>query len=171
MSWYGRISNAILSYVEYLGQTFWPANLAAFYPHPANRLSAGKSPGRPVAGGDFRGRIPRGRKHRYLLVGWLWYLGMLVPVIGLVQVGPQAPADRYMYLPQIGLAIAVAWGAAELTKNWRLLPLLCGGVSAAMLVALAWCSWLQTRYWHDSLTLWTHALELDFDGNNDIARS
>ena len=127
-------------------------------------------PGRPAAGDDFRGRTARGGgKYRYLLVGWLWYLGMLVPVIGLVQVGPQGRADRYMYLPQIGLAIAIAWGAAEWTKHWRHLPLLYGGASAAMLVALAWCSWLQTRYWHDSLTLWTHTVELDFDDNNDFA--
>ena len=96
---------------------------------------------------------------------------MLVPVIGLIQVGAQGRADRYMYLPQIGLAIALAWGAAELTRNWRPLQLLCGGAFAVLLVALACCSWLQTRYWHDSITLWTHALKLDFEDRNDFAHN
>ena len=117
LSWCGRISNAILSYVAYLGQTFWPANLAAFYPHLANRLVAWQVVLAALLLAAISAAVLlAARKRRYLLVGWLWYLGMLVPVIGLVQVGAQGRADRYMYLPQIGLAIAIAWGAAELTK-------------------------------------------------------
>jgi tetratricopeptide (TPR) repeat protein len=111
-----RLANALVSYTAYIGQSFWPAGLAAFYPHPGHYADPWKYlPAWKVAGAaallaavSALALIGR-RKYPYLLVGWLWFLGMLVPVIGLVQVGKQAMADRYMYLPQIGLAIALAW--------------------------------------------------------------
>ena len=110
-----RIANALVSYVAYLGQFFYPVGLAVFYPHPGSSLPIWKVVGChrwcwsafPWQSWPAGGRCP------YLLVGWLWYLGMLVPVIGLVQVASQAMADRYTYLPQIGLCIALAWGAAR----------------------------------------------------------
>ena len=113
-----RIANALVSYVAYLGQFFYPAGLAAFYPHPG----AGLPPWKPVAACLVLAGISVAASgiatatHPYLLVGWFWYLGMLVPVIGLVQVGIQAMADRYTYLPQIGLCIALAWGAGEWSR-------------------------------------------------------
>ena len=98
------------------------------------------------------------RRCPYLLVGWLWYLGMLVPVIGLVQVGLQAMADRYTYLPQIGLCIALAWGASDVTRSWPHRAWVCGVASALAVAVLMGCAWRQTSFWRDSETLWTHTL-------------
>jgi len=163
-----RISNALIAYVVYIRQMFRPARLAVFYPHPENRLPVWEISlalivlvGITAAAFVFRKRAP------YLMTGWLWYLGMLVPVIGLVQVGWQGHADRYTYLPQIGLYIAVTWAVTDLTRSWRLQRI---ALSAAVLVvvgALSWRSWLQTSYWRDSETLFTHALAVT--SNNDVA--
>jgi tetratricopeptide (TPR) repeat protein len=99
------------------------------------------------------------RRLPYLFVGWFWYLGMLVPVIGLVQVGSQAMADRYTYLPQIGLCIALAWGAANVAVTWPYRRLAYSIASVSLVVALMVCAWRQTTYWRNGETLWTHALE------------
>ena len=106
-----RIGNALVSYVTYISHSFYPAGLVAFYPHRGAGLPDWQVAGAAVLllGVSIAAVLCR-RKCPYFLVGWLWYLGMLVPVIGLVQVGSQAMADRYTYLPQIGLAIALAWG-------------------------------------------------------------
>ena len=116
---YPRVANALVSYLAYLGQFFWPVGLAALYPHPGNSL-----PPWEVAGAFFAllgisvAVLLLRRRHPHLLVGWLWYLGMMVPVIGLVQVGSQGMACRYTYLPQIGLCVALAWAAARLIGDW-----------------------------------------------------
>lgn len=154
-----RFANAAVSYWRYLGKEFWPTDLAAFYPYPSQpwsfalaALGAGGLLVVTAAAWAMRARRP------YLLVGWLWFLGMLVPVIGLVQVGDQAMADRYTYLPSIGLAVAVAWVLAEAA---RLGGVVTGVVSAGAVAALAACSaatWFQLHVWHDSVTLWDHAL-------------
>jgi tetratricopeptide (TPR) repeat protein len=165
-----RLNNAVVSYVQYLGQTFWPANLAVFYPHPAGKLPAAEvAAAALLLAAISAAALITARRHRYFLVGWLWYLGMLVPVIGLVQVGVQGRADRYTYLPQTGLAIAVAWGAAELTRNWRFQRLVCGGLAAATLLALASAAWVQADYWRDNETLWNHVLKATQD--NDFAQN
>jgi tetratricopeptide (TPR) repeat protein len=101
------------------------------------------------------------------MTGWLWYLGMLVPVIGLVQVGWQGHADRYTYLPQIGLYVAVTWAVTDLTRSWRFQRMALGAVALVVVGALSWRCWLQTSYWRDSETLFTHAL--DVTTNNDVA--
>jgi Flp pilus assembly protein TadD len=154
-----RLNNALVSYVTYLGQMFCPTGLAAFYPHPRKGLSlwevvlsliliAG------ISAGVFAWR----RVRPYLLVGWLWYLGILVPVIGLVQVGWQGRADRYTYLPLIGVFIMLAWGARDLfssRRHWR--PGL--GITALIgIAALMVCASIQTSYWRASESLWTHTL-------------
>ena len=115
-----RISNALVTYVIYIRQMFWPAGLAVFYPHPENRLPVLEISlafivlvGITSAAFVFRKKAP------YFITGWLWYLVMLVPVIGLVQVGWQGHADRYTYLPQIGLYIAVTWAVTDFTRSWR----------------------------------------------------
>jgi tetratricopeptide (TPR) repeat protein len=155
----GRVANASTAYVAYLGKMFYPAGLAVLYP---------LSPTRPpevevVAAVCLLAAITAAffvlRQNRpYLLCGWLWYLGTLVPVIGLVQVGDQALADRYTYLPQIGLAVAIAWAAAEAAGAWpsgRWALAAGGGLVLAALMAGAW---QQARYWRDSETLWTRTL-------------
>lgn len=163
-----RISNAIVTYVVYIRQMLWPAKLAVFYPHPENRLPTWEISlalvvlvGITVAAFVLRKKVP------YLITGWLWYLGMLVPVIGLVQVGWQGHADRYTYLPQVGLYIAVTWAVADLTVSWRFQRIALGAAAALLVGVLSWRAWLQTSYWRDSETLFTHALAVT--SNNDVA--
>ena len=153
-----RLGNTLVSYVAYLGQLFCPLGLAVFYPHPENHLPVWKvAVAFLVLAGITFGALVSWRRP-YLLVGWLWYLGMLVPAIGLVQVGFQAMADRYTYLPQIGLSIALAWGVADVSRSWPCRRWVCGIGSALVVASLMACAWLQTSYWRDSETLWTHAV-------------
>ena len=163
-----RISNAFVAYVIYIRQMFWPAGLAVFYPHPENRLPVWEVSlafiilvGITLAALLFRKKAP------YFVTGWLWYLGMLVPVIGLVQVGWQGHADRYTYLPQIGLYIAVTWAVSDWSRSWRFQRIILGTATALIVGALSWCAWLQTSYWRDSETLFTRALAVT--RNNDVA--
>jgi tetratricopeptide (TPR) repeat protein len=163
-----RISNALVAYVIYIRQMFWPARLAVFYLHPENRLPVLEISlafivlvGITAAAFVFRKKAP------YFMTGWLWYLGMLVPVIGLVQVGWQGHADRYTYLPQIGLYIAVTWAVTDLTRSWRLQRMALGVAALIVVGTLSWRGWLQTSYWRDSETLFTHALAVT--SNNDVA--
>ena len=163
-----RISNALVAYAVYIRQMFWPAGLAVFYPHPENRLPALEISlalivlvGITTAAFHFRKKAP------YFITGWLWYLGMLVPVIGLVQVGWQGHADRYTYLPQIGLYIAVTWAVTDFTRSWRFQRMVLTAAGVVVLGALTWSSRLETAYWRDSETLFTHALAVT--RNNDVA--
>ena len=163
-----RISNALVSYVIYIRQMFWPAGLAVFYPHPENRLPVLEISlafivlvGITAAAFVFRKKAP------YFITGWLWYLVMLVPVIGLVQVGWQGHADRYTYLPQIGLYIAVTWAVTDFTRTWRFQRMALGLATVIVVGALSWRCCLQASYWRDSETLFTHALAVT--RNNDVA--
>jgi tetratricopeptide (TPR) repeat protein len=165
-----RIGNAVVSYVVYLRQMVCPVGLAVLYPYPRNDL-----PGweitlafillTAVSAGVFLWR----QKHPYLLTGWLWYLGMLVPAIGLVQSGWRAHADRYTYLSQIGLYFALTWAAAELCVGWRHRRVVLGGLATVILAALIFCARAQTSYWRNSELLWTHTLACTSD--NDIAHN
>jgi len=155
----GRVGNALVAYAAYLWQMVYPARLAALYPRPANGWPVWKvGLSLLVLLGLSAGIMAGWRKHPYLPVGWLWYLGMLVPVTGFVQVGEQARADRYTYLPQIGLYIAVAWGVAELCGSWRWRRAVLGPAAVAVLAGLLAAAYVQTGYWKDSITLWTHTL-------------
>src|SRR5439155_25448423 len=145
-----RINNAVVTYVVYAWQMLWPVKLAVFYPHPENRLPVleimlALAALIAISAAAFARR----RKQPYFIVGWLWYLGMLVPVIGLVQVGWQGHADRYTYLPQIGLYVAVTWTVVDLTVSWRFQRTVLGSVAALLVAALSWRAWLQTSYWRD----------------------
>jgi tetratricopeptide (TPR) repeat protein len=165
-----RINNALVSYVIYVRQMFWPANLAVFYPHPENRLSPWEISfalavliGITMAAGILR------KKASYFVMGWFWYLGMLVPVIGLVQVGWQGHADRYTYLPQIGLYIAGTWAFAYLTASWRHRRVILIAAAVLVVAALSWGAWIQTSYWRNSETLFTHTLAVT--KHNDVAEN
>jgi tetratricopeptide (TPR) repeat protein len=154
-----RIANALVSYTAYIEKFFYPLGLAVFYPHPERVLPIGKVvasafvlTGISAAALVWRCRFP------YLFIGWFWYIGMLIPVIGLVQVGSQAMADRYTYLPQIGLCLLVALGVIQLTPSWRHRRWVCGATAALVLLVLMGLAWRQTTYWQNSETLWTHAL-------------
>lgn len=154
-----RVANAVAAYVGYLRQMIWPAGLAVFYPHPGNSLPGWRTLlDLLLLAAISAGALACARKRPYVLVGWLWYLGMLVPVIGLLQVGEQAMADRYTYLPQIGLYLALAWwwadvAGAHLSRRWA------STVPLVLLAALLVCARRQVSYWRDSEKLWSHALE------------
>lgn len=160
MSFAVRVGNAVVAYGAYLVKTVWPAPLAVFYPHPGLAGGSGLDPvGVAVAAVALAGITGAALKLRtrapYLLAGWLWYLGTLVPMLGLVQVGGQAYADRYSYFPQIGVLIIVCWGAAELNRGRVRVAIAAGTAAAAALAAL---TWIQISYWRDSVTLWEHDL-------------
>ena len=162
-----RSGNALISYCRYLEKLFWPTDLAVLYPHP------GHWPLEKVllAGGLILGisalLFVRRRRYPFLLMGWLWFCGTLVPVIGLVQVGDQAMADRYTYLPSLGVLILVIWGAYRLTRRWRYRVMALSVAGSAALVLCLALTRQQLGHWQDSETLFRHALEVT--GNNDIA--
>jgi protein O-mannosyl-transferase len=165
-----RINNAVVSYVLYIWQMLWPVNLAVFYPHPENRLPLWEIICSLLLLICITAVAITLRKQRpYLIAGWLWYLGMLVPVIGLVQVGWQGRADRYTYLPQIGLYIAVTWDVADLTALWRHQRSILSAPALLTVVVLGWRAWVQTSYWRDSETLFRHARAVTV--NNDVAEN
>ncbi len=159
LPFWGRIANALVSYVAYLVQFFYPVGLVVFYPHPGANLPAWKIIGALVVLASISaGMLACRRRLPYLLMGWLWYLGMLVPVSGVAQAGLQARADRFTYLPQIGLCIALAWAVADVSRAPSCRRWACGIVSALVLAVLMGCAWRQTSFWRDSETLWTHTL-------------
>jgi protein O-mannosyl-transferase len=139
----------------YLGQMVWPSGLAVLYPYPRNGLPTWEVTlaGLLLASLSIVAWVER-RRRPWLLVGWLWYLLMLLPVVGIIQVGAQAHADRYTYLPQIGIYVAVTW----LVAQWTVSRLALGGLMAGVITALMVCAWRQTAYWQNSETLWSHAV-------------
>ena len=167
-----RIANALVSYVSYISKMFWPSNLAVIYPHPTSLpwwywtgaliLLVGIS---ALVFWPFRYR-------RYLLVGWLWFLGTLVPVIGLIQVGDQALADRYTYIPLIGLFIMIGWGIADLTKSIPYQKPVLTILGVLVLSALSVCTWQQVGHWRNSISLFDHTLavtENNYIAHNNLA--
>ena len=163
-----RLQNAILSYVRYVGKAFWPSGLALYYPYPSGDLLV---LWQVIAAFAFllavSALVIASRRRRYLLVGWLWFLGTLVPMIGLRQVGIQAMADRYAYLSFIGLFIMVCWGVAEWARQRHISSANLAVVSAVALVALAVMTHRQLAYWDDNVTLWSHAVAVT--NNNYMA--
>jgi Flp pilus assembly protein TadD len=153
-----RGGNALISYCRYLGKLFRPTDLAVFYPHPGSwPLESVLLAGGLIAGLSVLLFVKR-RGYPFLLMGWLWYLGTLVPVIGLIQVGDQSMADRYSYLPLIGVLVLAVWGVCELTRGWHY-PVFALPVAGSMAIVL--CMALtrqQLGYWKDSETLFRHAL-------------
>jgi tetratricopeptide (TPR) repeat protein len=166
-----RVANALISYVTYIGKMLWPAHLAVFYPY-AQSLPVGWVAGAFLVLMGISIAVIRAAPRRpYLLVGWLWYLGTLVPVIGLIQVGDQAMADRYTYIPLIGLFIVVAWGVPELLGRWplRIRRIALPAAAGVVILACAIAARAQAQYWEDSTTLWTHALAVT--SRNNIAHN
>jgi Tfp pilus assembly protein PilF len=154
-----RVANGAVAYASYLLQMVWPVGMAVLYPHPRDLLPLWQVNLAILFLVAFStlAWVSR-RKYPWVAVGWLWYLGMLVPMIGVFQVGNQARADRYTYLPQIGLYIIAAWSAVAASARLRLPRWVPCVLSASVIVSLAVAARLQTSYWHDSESLWTHAL-------------
>ena len=157
-----RVGNACVAYLEYIRDAIWPTKLAVFYPFPKYPLtimvvSAVLLIAITLAVIKLRSRFP------YLPVGWAWYLGTLVPVIGIVQVGAQGRADRYTYVPLIGLFIIAAWGFNDLSKRLRLPDVVLPVLAAASLAACAVLTERQAKYWQNNLLLWSHAVDVTHD--------
>ena len=165
-----EVSNAAVSYVIYIWQMVWPVKLAVVYPFPVEGLPSWEVIGAItllvlITTVLFILR----QRHPCFLVGWLWYLGMLAPMIGFIQAGDIARADRYTYLPQIGLYLLLTWAAADLCAGWRHRRLVLGGCLTIILVALIFCACAQASCWRNSESLWTHALACT--SNNYIAHN
>ena len=154
-----RIKNAIVSTVIYLRQTFWPVDLAIFYPHPHDQLrTAVVFACAAILIAITVVAILVRRQYPYLLGGWLWFLLMLSPVIGLTQAGLQGYADRFAYLPHLGLLTAAGWGASDLSRAWPHRYNARAVIAGIIILALTGTAWRQANYWRDSVTVWTHAL-------------
>ena len=165
-----RVTNAIYSCFEYIWQTFWPADLIPFYVHPENRLEVWRLLlAALILIAITAIAFVRQRRNPYLIVGWLWYVVMLIPVIGIVQVGLQGHADRYTYLPQIGLLFAFVWLVSDLTRSLRAQKIVLSGAALIELATLSILSWKQTAHWRDTETLWRHALAVT--PNSDVAHA
>jgi Flp pilus assembly protein TadD len=160
-----RFENSLVSYVAYILQMLWPVDLAVFYPYPLGSLVVPAV----IAGIALAAvtvlAIRESPRRPYLAVGWLWYLITLLPVIGLIQVGAQARADRYTYVPMIGLAIAMVWGISEALERW---PRTRMAMAAAVCLACLTLTWVQVRCWRDSIALYQHAI--DATSGNYVAR-
>jgi tetratricopeptide (TPR) repeat protein len=168
--WLLRTENAVVSSVRYLEQLVWPTDLAPFYPYPKASLPLVSV----IAALALLVAISAvvlyfGRRLRYLITGWGWYLVMLLPVIGLVQVGEQAMADRYTYLPHIGLVVAITWTVGGATAGVRRWQRALAFTAAVLVMALASCAGQQTGYWRNSESLWTHTLAVT--SNNALAHN
>ena len=158
-----RLENAAVAYVGYIGKMLWPAGLTTLYPFVRSL------PGWQVAGstlvlaGVSALTVKLAPRRPYVAVGWLWYLGMLVPVIGLVQVGAQSMADRYTYVPLIGLFIIVAWGFTDLLANWQYRRIGLPAAAALIVGACVVTARAQVAYWANTFALWSHAVEVTSD--------
>ena len=165
-----RINNALVSYLTYIGQMFWPTHLAAFYPHPENRLPLWEV----MLATLFliamsAAALALRRKRPYFFVGWFWYVGMLVPVLGLFEVGMQGHADRYTYLPQIGLLLALTWALADLSSRWPYRRQILVVGAASVVAVLAWKAHAEVPHWRNSESLWQHVLAVTSD--NQVAQN
>ena len=165
-SW--RVENALVTSVTYIWQVFWPVDLSVFYPHPEDTLAWWQLVGAALLLIAITCIVFVLRRTRpYLLFGWLWYLIMLLPVIGIIEVGLQGHADRYTYLPHIGLYIALTRLIADVLRSLQRRKQILFPVAGVVVAALTACSWKQTTYWRNSETLWSHALGVT--QGNDVA--
>jgi hypothetical protein len=155
-----RVENGILSYGLYLRRSIWPAGLALFYPHPGDSLNWGRVVFSGVVLLVITVLVIVGRRHRYLPVGWFWFLGTLVPMLGIVQVGIQGMADRYAYISFLGLFIIICWGLAEIGELLHFSAAVLPGVSVAALIFLAVLARQQIDYWQTEVAVWDHALNV-----------
>jgi len=154
-----RAANAVISYTQYIAKMLWPNRLATVYPYHTDNLSVWRTAVAVlllIAASILA--VRSAAKHKYLLTGWLWFLGTLVPVIGLVQVGCQAMADRYSYIPLTGLFVIIAWGVPEALSKWRYRNIILSVSAAIILLVLSICTYLQICYWRNSIVLFEHTL-------------
>jgi protein O-mannosyl-transferase len=155
-----HLANAAFAYVKYLGKAFWPANLALVYPHPQlgiNFFLASLAAFTLIA---ISALVFAYQRRRYLFVGWFWFLGILVPMIGLVQISVSQMADRYAYIPLLGIFVIVCWGAADFAQAYRLPRQVLAVIASITLLAIAFAQHRQEMFWIDNATLWRHTLAI-----------
>ena len=159
-----RLKNAVVSLIAYIRQIFWPTDLAVFYPHPHDQLNIWivVTAAALVIAITLVAIFVR-QKHPYVFVGWFWYLLLLVPVLGIVQAGLQARADRFTYLPHIGITMLLTWTCADLTQQWRNRRVVLTSMAACAIAASIILAHQQTTYWRDSISLWERALAVTQD--------
>ena len=162
-----RLGNAAISYARYIGKAFWPSKLAALYPFPRNGVPAWEVAAAMLLIVTISCAALLLTEKRYLAFGWFWFLGTLVPVIGLVQVGEQSMADRYAYIPFVGLFIAVVWGLADWASIRKISPSYLALAVTIWTFALAHCAHAQMKYWANTKDLWSHTLQVT--GSNFVA--
>jgi Flp pilus assembly protein TadD len=159
-----RLANAAVAYIDYLLKMLWPVKLAVLYPHPGNSLPAWHVAASAVALAALTYLAARSVRNKmpYVAVGWFWYVITLLPVIGLIQVGKQAMADRYTYIPSIGVFVAVVWATADLMASLpaRTRSALLGGLGTAVVLACVGLTFVQVGYWRTGITVWTRAVEV-----------
>jgi Flp pilus assembly protein TadD len=159
-----RIYNAFISYVKYIEKMIWPSGLSIFYPHPGYNVSISYALMSAFLLLVITILIVRfAKNHRYLVTGWFWYLGTLLPVIGLIQVGRHAMADRYTYITLTGLFIIIAWGVWELFAKFRYKKIVLTQLALLTILAMSICTWFQTYHWRNSLAIFQHALDVNPD--------
>ena len=159
VAFHDRIGNALVSYVKYVGKTFYPQDLAVFYPYTS--ISRWEAAGSMIILAALSTIIARTRhRYPYLAMGWLWFIITLLPVIGLLQVGIQSMADRYTYIPVVGLFIMAAWGGADMTNGLRYRKAILGILASAALIVATILTCGQLGYWRDNLTLYRHTLQI-----------
>jgi Flp pilus assembly protein TadD len=163
-----RLENAVMAYAMYLWKMIWPSHLSPIYPHPGDSLAGWQVGTSALVLLAMTAVALKFRARRYLLTGWLWFLGALVPVIGLVQVGDQAMADRYAYIPLVGIFIMIAWGIADLADSKQIGLVVRVIPAACVLLALSFATNRQLGYWSSNYDLWTHAVAVT--GRNFIAQ-
>jgi tetratricopeptide (TPR) repeat protein len=157
----GRIANALISYVSYIGNMLWPLKLSVFYPYVGVALFSWQAVSAVLVLMVTTYLTIRGaRRFPYLIVGWLWYLGTLIPVIGLVQVGLQSMADRYTYVPLIGIFIMIAWGVPELLNRWRYRTIVLASAALGALFACIIVTYVQIGFWRNNIVLYEHAIKV-----------
>jgi tetratricopeptide (TPR) repeat protein len=157
----GRIANALISYVSYIGKMLWPVNLSIFYPYGGIALLSWQAVSAVlVLMVTTWLTIRAARSFPYLIVGWLWYLGTLIPVIGLVQVGLQSMADRYTYVPLIGIFIMIAWGIPELLNRWPYRRFAIASAAVGILLACIIMTYVQIGFWRNNIILYEHAIKV-----------
>lgn len=169
-----RCENAVVSYVRYLGKALWPSHLAPMYPHPGASLKTWQAGLSLLVLAGVSAIVVWVRDRRYLTVGWLWFLGTLVPMIGLLQVGRQAMADRYAYFPFIGLFLMMCWGVADFAEQRRISQTYLAVASCAVLLALAAVTHRQIGYWGGNTTLWKHTIEVtvpNYEAEEELAEA
>jgi hypothetical protein len=164
-----RVENALIAHCRYLVKMFWPTDLAVFYPHPGDWPMA-----KVLLAGSFLAVISiillvNWRRYPFLLMGWLWFIGTLVPVIGLVQVGAQSLADRYTYIPSLGILMLVIWGLNELVQQWRYLVVPLSVIGSVLILLCMLVTHHQLGYWRNSETLFRHTLAVT--DNNFLAHN